>query len=315
MIATLSKAPNYSTNVRIHTGRQWAARFLFRAMWRIAPAWTRRRVEERFFIPRAYNANATERQWLDRAQTFQLEVHEAQIHAWQWGRGPAVMLLHGWNGRGIQLHSFIAPLLDARCTVVAVDGPAHGASRGKSASYFEFTDAVSALLTGHPGRPFCGVVAHSFGAAAVVNSLAHLQLPIPAVLLAPSLRLRALLDHTFAQYGLPEAIYQPIITTYEERFGYSFREDDPHLRLKDLCAPALVIHDRDDPTVAYEDSRTLCSEHAHLSLHTTRGLGHRSILGDPGVVATSVAFIERSARPRAPGAGSGLAEVRQTVHT
>ncbi len=315
MIASsLSRPPNYSTNVRIHMGGQWVARLLFGALWRVAPRWTRRKVQERFFAPRAYNANVVERRWLTRAIPFHLKVHEAQIHAWQWGRGPAVLLVHGWNGRGVQLHQFIAPLLDAGYAVVAMDGPAHGASEGKSASYFEFTDAVGAVLTARPGQSFCAVVAHSFGAAALVNSLAHLQLPIPAVLLAPTLRLRALLEHTFAQYGLPEAIYRPIITTYEERFGYSFRDDDPHLRLKDLCAPALVIHDEDDPTVAYSDSRRLCEEHAHLSLHSTRGLGHRGILGDPGVVATALAFLERNARPCAPAAAEGLAEFQHSTH-
>ena len=42
-----------------------------------------------------------------------------------------------------------------------------------------------------------------------------------------------------------------------KRFGYSLKADDPHRRLGDLCSPALVVHDRQDPVIAHAESEVL----------------------------------------------------------
>ncbi|HEX8728518.1 MAG TPA: hypothetical protein VF739_07855, partial [Ktedonobacterales bacterium] len=47
------------------------------------------------------------------------------------GAGPRVLLVHGWEGRGMNLGMFIAPLTAAGYQVLALDGPAHGESPGE----------------------------------------------------------------------------------------------------------------------------------------------------------------------------------------
>src|SRR3954471_12912224 len=50
------------------------------------------------------------------------------VAAWKWGQGPTVLLVHGWEGRGSQLGSFVEPLVAAGLSVVAFDAPGHGDS-------------------------------------------------------------------------------------------------------------------------------------------------------------------------------------------
>jgi len=309
-----SHISTYGTNVRINKSKQWATRHVLQLLWRGAPRLAERIVEKAFFSPRSSPPSAEQQRWLDRGEPFHLRVHDKRIRGWRWGTGPGVLLVHGWNGRGIQLHRFIAPLVDAGYAAIAFDGPAHGASEGRSTSYFEFTDTVRALIGPDRGLDIRGIIAHSFGAGAAVNGLAHQGLAVKSVLLAPALRLRDLLVHSFDRHGIPPPIYESMISAYENRFGYSLQRDDPHLHLKDLRSSVLLIHDHDDPVIAHRDSRIASRGFGHVTLHTTHGLGHKRILTDPAVVDATLAHLLdpelRNAQPdipepRCPSALSG----------
>jgi pimeloyl-ACP methyl ester carboxylesterase len=286
-----SPAPTYGTNVRINKSQRWATRQVLQLLWHGAPRLAERFVEKTFFSPKSHPLSAEEQRWLDRGEPFHLRVHDKRIRGWRWGTGPGVLLVHGWNGRGIQFHRFISPLIDAGYAAIAFDGPAHGASEGRSTSYFEFTDTVRALFEPNLDLDIRGVIAHSFGAGVVVNGLAHQELALKSVLLAPALRLKDLLLHAFDRHGIPPAIYESLIAAYEKRFGYSLQRDDPHLRLNDLRSPVLVIHDQDDPVIPHRDSRTVSHGFGHVTLHTTHGLGHKRILTDPAVVEATMAHL------------------------
>ncbi len=294
MAERASVAPTYGTNVRTNASQRWATQQILQLLWLVAPRLAERFVEKSFFSPKSSPPSAEEQRWLDRGEPFGLRVHDKRIRGWRWGTGPGVLLVHGWNGRGIQFHRFITPLIDAGYAAIAFDGPAHGASEGRSTSYFEFTDTVRAFLGPDQALDIRGVIAHSFGAAAVVNGMAHQELALRSVLLAPALRLEDLLLHAFDRHGIPPMIYESLIADYENRFGYSLQHDDPHLHLKDLRSPVLVIHDHDDPIIPHRDSRTVSREFGHVTLHTTHGLGHKRILTDPDVVEATMAHILES---------------------
>lgn len=281
----------HSTNVRSNGGREWAIRQLFKALSLGSPRLAARLVERLFFTPGSYVPSADERRWLAQGEPFHVRVHGRRICGWRWGAGPGVLLVHGWSGRGIQLHRFIDPLIRAGRTAVAIDGPAHGESEGRHTSYFEFTDVVRTLIAPDGGLGVRGIVAHSFGAAAVVNALAREQAALGTVLLAPALQLRKTLLDALERNGIPPRIYERIIADYETRFGYSLTRDDPHRRLGDLRSPVLVVHDRHDPVIAHVESEALCRDFARVTLKTTSGLGHRRIMADAEVVAAGVSHL------------------------
>jgi pimeloyl-ACP methyl ester carboxylesterase len=291
MSQSSSNGTRCSTNVRTSRPQQWITYHFLRSLWYGMPGLTEKLLETLFFAPKSSALSPEEQHCLDQGRPFAVQVHDKQIRAWQWGHGPGVLLVHGWNGRGIQFQRYIAPLVQAGYAAIALDGPAHGASPGRSTSYFEFTDTVRAFLRPEPGLNICGIVAHSFGAAAVINSLAHERLCLRVVLLAPALKLRQLILQAFRQHGIPPVVYEKMIAQYEERFGYTLAGDDPHRLLKDLASQVLVIHDQDDRVIAHEDSLTVCQRFSHLTLHTTHGLGHRGVMTDPGVVQRVMEYL------------------------
>ncbi len=104
---------------------------------------------------------------------FTVPFGDENIAVWDWGEGPTVLLVHGWNGCAAQMSRFIEPLVRAGYYVVAPDLPAHGASSGRRTNLFEFAEAIA--LLGRRVGPVHGVIAHSLGAAAAAISLASRQ--------------------------------------------------------------------------------------------------------------------------------------------
>jgi len=272
-------------------GREWAVRQFFKVLSFSAPRLTELLVEKLFFTPGAYIPSAEERRRLAQGEPFHVRVHGRWIRGWRWGAGPGVLLVHGWSGRGIQLHRYIDPLVRAGRAAVAIDGPAHGESEGRHTSYFEFTDVIRTLIAPESRLDIQGIVAHSFGAAAAVNALAHQKAAMKTVLLAPALRLRKTLFTALEQHGIPPRVFGKIISAYESRFGYSLERDDPQRLLGDMRFPVLVVHDRNDPVIPHADSEALCRSLGQVTLKTTAGLGHRKIMSDPGVVHAGVSHL------------------------
>jgi len=282
---------NKSTNVRVKTAKQSVFHWWLLILWRWAPGFTRWLMLRLFFAPKPYRAGVEEEACLKQGRPFQIKVHDKAIQGWKWGRGPAVLLVHGWSGRGVQFHRFIEPLVSAGYTAVAIDGPAHGASSGRITSYFEFTDTIRLLLSRNQGFDFQAIIAHSFGAAAAINALAKEGLAMPLVCVAPVLNLVELLHMTFERYGIPRTIYTALINEFEMRLGYSLRDDNPRNLLKNVPGSVLIVHDAQDRTASFQVSQDQAGLHAHTAFHATRGLGHRRILVDARVVHRCLAHV------------------------
>jgi pimeloyl-ACP methyl ester carboxylesterase len=291
MAQAIKKVNFNSTNVRVSIWYRRATHLGLQVLGRVAPRYTRQTIMQRFFAPMAYVTTPLENQALKHGRRFLLRVNDKSIHGWQWGHGPQILFVHGWNGRGIQFLPFFKPVIEAGYAVIAVDGPAHGESMGQTTNYFEFTDMVRRIVNPSSGFDIRGVVAHSLGASAVINALAHEAVGIDAALIAPALRLREMLYNTFTRYGVPQWLYTSMISQLETRFGYGLDRDNPIQGAAKIRSRLLLVHDRNDPVTPFTDTRELAESQAHADLLATQGLGHRRIIGDPDVVERTVRFI------------------------
>jgi alpha-beta hydrolase superfamily lysophospholipase len=96
-----------------------------------------------FMTPHRHTRPAREHEALSLATPFDVGLGDRMtIRAWRWGSGPAVLLVHGWEGRGAQLAAFVDPLVEAGLSVVTFDAPGHGASTGSRSSLPHFAWGV-----------------------------------------------------------------------------------------------------------------------------------------------------------------------------
>ncbi len=283
-----------STNVRYNNFKQRILCNLLTVFWNIMPILAKKVVKNLFFAPRKYKIRPEEKQLLDESEPFEIVVNDKRIQCWKWGQGPGILLAHGWNGSGIQMHRFIHPLLDKGYAVIAFDAPGHGASDGKTSSYFEYSDAIRFLLSKRRDLNIRGAIAHSFGAAAILNGMHKERYPLAAVLISPALKLFRIFHQMFSAVGVPEHLLQSLVKDYENNFGYDFKSDEPFRLLSLIPSDTLIVHDREDETVPYADSVDADSRFEHVTLHTTRSLGHKQILYHPETIEYVTGYLSNA---------------------
>ena len=273
-----------STNVRLIF-----VRTLLRLIAALSPQLAAARLEQLFLTPRRHPTPPREQAWLAAAQKLQVQSGQHRLAVWSWGQGPTVLLVHGWAGRGSQLGAFAAPLVAAGYRVAALDAPGHGGSTGQRSSIVEMANAVRNVARSL--GPMHAIVAHSAGTAATTIALRCLPPTLRLVYLSPPADPGVFLYQAAGLLGLGDDIARLTQSRIERRFGVEWR----HLRGPDLApamsSPLLVIHDREDREVPWEDGDQLATAWPGSQLLLTEGLGHRRILRDSEVVDTAVRFL------------------------
>lgn len=297
MAIKVRKLEKFSTNVRYFNYKTNVIRTLLKMLWSVSPAIAVNLVKKHVFSPADYRTGAEEGQILKKGSKFEVDVNGKTIRGWKWGAGPGILFVHGWNGRGIQLFRFFAPLIRAGYAVIAFDAPGHGESDGKTSSYFEWTDTVRTLLNPEHEFNIIGMIGHSLGGSAIINALSKEDISVPGVLIAPAIRLKDVLFNAFDLFGIPEVVYRKAIKEFENRFGYTLEKDDPWKLLPMVKSKFLIVHDRQDCSIPFMDSHDMAAKRPNVMLHETIGLGHRNILRDRKIVELATNYILGHSRP------------------
>ena len=263
--------------------------------------------ERLFTTPRHHARPARERAILATARPFTIDValrsprwhgQHRQLAAWRWGHGPVVLLVHGWEGRGSQLGALVEPLVAAGLSVVTFDAPAHGDSPGSQLYLTDHADSVVDVVAAI--GPVHAIVAHSFGAAAVLLAQSRGNVDAPRnVMIAPN----AVVDDAVAKFARVVALDDRDRTTVEAQLAQQSGIGVDSLRLDQLVgvreSSLLVIHDCGDREVPFEDGQRLAMLWPDAQLVATDGLGHRRILRDPSVIAAVVGAVREGLPPPA----------------
>ncbi len=269
----------------------------------VAPRWAVRRAQEMFVTPPRFDHTAHEQRLINAATALSIVTPYGRVAAWRVGaiNAPAIVLCHGWGGRGAQLRGFVAPLLEHGYQVVFFDHLGHGLSDGRQAALVDFWRGLEAVWDAliDRGIRVHGLVAHSLGGAAVASALRrsltrrNLNTPTPrVVLIAPPASLIRY-SRLFARYiGIPERIRRAMQWRFEQRYGVAWDEFELPQSVASIRAPALFIHDRDDRETRFEGGVALAKTWPDARLHVTSGLGHRRILRSSEVIQCTIDFLD-----------------------
>jgi pimeloyl-ACP methyl ester carboxylesterase len=284
-----------STNVRSNQGRApkvplgvALAQAGFRTLAPHAPALATRVALRMFRTPPRYRPRAHEESALVTADPFEVRLGDARIRGWSWGDGPAVLLVHGWGARGLQLLPFVGPLLRGGFRPVIFDGPAHGASDGRSSSVVEHAAALERVVAAE--GPLHGLVAHSMGAGAAAIALERMPAPARVVLLAPPAGVRDVAVRFAAALEVPDAVRTRMEAALERQFLRPLSSFDVTRSAPPSSSRTLVIHDDGDREIPIGDGERVAKAWG-AELVRTRGLGHVRLLRDEGVTARVADFI------------------------
>ncbi|MFN3202359.1 MAG: alpha/beta hydrolase [Bradymonadia bacterium] len=253
----------------------------------VAPNTSARLLAHLFTSPTRRRRPSRERAWLKDATSFKvLFDHRRHLVIHRWGKGPVILLVHGWAGRGSQLGALVEPLVSQGFTVVAFDAPAHGRADGRNTALPEFAQAIRhvASIVG----PVHGLVAHSMGAAATSVAIAQGLDVERLVYIAPPENPERYLHSAARWLGFDERVATLAKLRLESRYGLRFDQARGSNLTGQFTAPLLVIHDAGDEDVPHTEGERLVASWPGARLMTTQGLGHRRILRDPKVLMAVV---------------------------
>jgi pimeloyl-ACP methyl ester carboxylesterase len=255
----LPKAP-------VHSQAPSLVRGTMGSLSRVAPGLAARLAADLFMRPSRIEPPTRELEWLEDSQPLKLTTRHGDMSGWSWGEGPAVILLHGWNGRGSQMGLLARAVAGAGFRAVAFDGPAHGKSPGRRTN----------------------LINHS---AALVDAARELPALTKAVMISPPAEMKIYSRMFIDAIGASDEVHDRMVAIYRKKFGVVW--DD--ITVENLApkpeTALLVVHDRSDRQAPFSHGERTCCTWPDARLHATDGLGHLRILRDEGVASVVASFL------------------------
>jgi pimeloyl-ACP methyl ester carboxylesterase len=228
---------------------------------------------------------------LTRQETITIPGLDKTITVYHFGVSPKkVLLVHGWSGRGTQLHSIADKLVKNGYSTISFDAPGHGKSEGRSSDMTEFIACILELEKQF--GPFEHAIGHSLGAMSVLNAIKKGLKVSKAVLIGSGDVIKDIMDDFTHKLGMNIATGSMMIRLFEKKFGETINNYSAYIAAQDVKIPVLVFHDETDVDVPVSASHHIYEHLANAELVITQGLGHRKILGDSKVIKKIIQFLQ-----------------------
>ncbi len=201
---------------------------------------------------------------------------EGSLKTYQLGTGPVWVLTHGWSGSANQFFPLMEHIASRGFTALAYDHPGHGQSEGSVGHIPAFVNGLNAVLDSV--GDLAGLIGHSMGTAAAIESQ-HPQLQDkPLLLIAPVLNYLDNLLGTVSRSGYSMRLFRAVVSKVEDKYQYPLETVDPFNKLKKRSSRVTIVHDINDRFARFDVSEKAAAEAEHVTLTATKGQGHGRVM-------------------------------------
>lgn len=212
--------------------------------------------------------------------------------ALRWGQqGIPVLAVHGWQGHPDQFRPIACALVGQGYQVFALNGPGHGEDTNGPVHPGLFADYIEDIVTEIGG--IHALIGHSMGAGASIMALAAGVSAQQAVIIGAPYSFISVVERLLEQFKLTDRARLKALARIERRVGYVFRSMNGDHLLPPLDIPLLVVHDKEDRQVSFNDAERIVQRAPVATLHATEGQGHGRILQSDDVVVRIVEFLRQ----------------------
>lgn len=244
-----------------------------------------------FLKPIRFKTPQREKEAVESAKMFTIQVEDYDVAIYEWGEGPTVWVYHGWSGRATQLYEITRELVKNGFKVYGIDAPGHGKSTGNESSVLLFESAMKELnrLKGPP----VAYIGHSLGGA--VGFLAYkngIKIKKLVSIGAPSVS-DAIMKEALSKIGAGDITFQQLKKAFIKKFKEPFNN---YTALNWVYpppkVPVMIIHDKDDRDAPFHHAEALTNAIPNAEFYVTTGLGHNRILRDKKVIEKVLSFVK-----------------------
>jgi pimeloyl-ACP methyl ester carboxylesterase len=249
----------------------------------LVPDWTNSKIDNMLFV---HNAKGAKTPRLPRGiSASDLKTGDGNIKVYEIGRGPAVVLVHGWGGGGHQFFPLMRGLAQCGFRAVAFDHLGHGHSERKPATLHQTIATTNQLLdkVRHSADGLYAVVGHSTGCIAIAAARNALVRDLPLFLISPVFNYKQFFLRKLVGLGQ----HAEVVKKYANGFARAYRSEFQKLELARNLDKygdyTLIAHDESDSESAVADSIAFCSRYPLTKLLVTKNYDHAMIISSESV--------------------------------
>lgn len=242
-----------------------------------------------FASPRKGRYTDQQKRIIESAFFEEIKYKNFEIATYRWvGKGKTVLLAHGWESNTSRWDYILKDLKAQDYNIISLDAPAHGRSDGK-----QFTAILYAEFINEVAKKFKPdvLIGHSVGGMASIFCMYKHQLPSikNMVLLGAPAHFTGVFDRYKSMMGFNNRISNGLDSIVIERFGQPVAYFSAANFTESIEAKGLIIHDKNDRIIPYEDAQLLASRYKNSKLISTSGFGHG--LKDASLTPQIIGFI------------------------
>lgn len=195
-----------------------------------------------------------------------------QTYIWK-GNETVVLLVHGWESNASRWENLLPFLKKSGCTIIALDGPAHGLSDGITFNIPEYAEFIHVLAQKYNPEYLIG---HSMGGKACLYYQATYQFQSvkKIVSLGAPCDFKIIVQNYINLLSLNSKVTEGLYAYYLEHFNLKIDDFSGRIFASKITVKGLIVHDKGDVTVLPEEGRKIAQAWKDSVFIETKGLGH-----------------------------------------
>lgn len=244
-----------------------------------------------FATPRNGRYTAAQTQLMESFVANKLEHNGLQIATYYFsGNSTAktVLLAHGWESNASRWNYLFEHFKEEGYNIIALDAPAHGKSGGKQFNALLYSEFLAVTVKHFQPEVLIG---HSVGGMASVFALHNYDLPTvkKLILLGAPAHFMGVFSRYKDMMGYNHKISKGLDNIVLERFQKPVDYFSAANFTANFSMKGLIIHDKNDPIIPYEDALLFKNRFKNSKLISTTGFGHG--LKDVSLIPKMIKFI------------------------
>lgn len=227
-----------------------------------------------FASPRKGRYSDHQKKVISSALFEELKFDTVNIATYRWtGKGKTILLAHGWESNTSRWDYILEDLKAQDYNIIALDAPAHGRSSGKQFNAVLYSECINLVAKKFKPQVLIG---HSVGGMASVFCMHNHQLTSvkQMILLGAPAHFTGVFSRYKTMMGYNKRISNGLDKIVYERFGKPVAYFSAANFTESIKAKGLIIHDKKDRIIPYEDAQLIANRYSNSELITTTGFGH-----------------------------------------
>ena len=227
-----------------------------------------------FCTPRAGFVKPHQKDYLKAHLSEKIQFKKIKLQTYHWpGRGPKILLLHGWDSHTFRWKDLIKKLRTLDYDIYACDAPAHGYSEGNILNVPIYDEVLQLMIDKYEPQILVG---HSVGAMTCIYNQHKTKTSNidKMVLLGSPSEMQRVMDGFQKILGLSNKFMSLTEDYFESRYGYTFKDFSIAKFAQQVKVKSLIIHDKYDKIAPYNDAIAIDKNLKNSKLIITEGAGH-----------------------------------------